>query len=442
MVQLDSTVFERHHVADIADYIAERDFDDQYDFIKRLSPEQAGAVFDYLPIGHQVALATQFSHVAMSRILPYMSQDIATDLLNQLDTLDTAGPILNRLPRALAQRFRQLLQYPDDTAGGIMQTDMISIPASASVTTAIQLIRRQADSIDRTHGFQVFITDKQVLTGTVLLASVLLADDTELIHEIASVQKDPISVPVHLPTESVAAIFQKYDLSVLPVLDDNQQLVGVITSDSVLDVIIDEATEDIYKLSGTSDVSETQLLTGSLWWAIRSRLSWLVLTIIGGLGSAMIIRLYTTYFTPVQFSLAVSLSFIPLLMGLGGNMGNQSATIIVRSLSTGFIKPDQTGRYIIRELCIGLVIATSLAIGLYSLMWLIGYSLILCTIVAIALFLNITVASTLGAGLPVVFNKVAIDPAIASAPFISMSLDIISQLIYFALTLWVIQYFL
>ncbi|MDG2264587.1 MAG: magnesium transporter, partial [Candidatus Marinamargulisbacteria bacterium] len=301
----------------------------------------------------------------------------------------------------------------------------------------IASVRLQADLLNKEYGFHIFITDhKKRLVGFTTLADILLANDSATIKSIRS--DNPIAVPVTMRRNEVVMICQKYDLSIIPVINDTNVLIGIITSDDIMDVVVEEATEDLYKLSGTHDISESQLLSGSIWRAIRSRMPWLLLTIFGGIASASLIHTYADQFTYSEFSLALSLSFLPLLMGLGGNMGNQSATIFVRSLSTGFIKLDHAKRYISRECFIGCSMGALLAIILFGLTVLMSNSLLFSAVVSSALWLNISLASLIGASLPVMFERFSIDPAVASAPFISMSLDIISQLVYFSLTLLIL----
>jgi magnesium transporter len=214
--------------------------------------------------------------------------------------------------------------------------------------------------------------------------------------------------------------------------------VGLITVDDIVDVVIEEATEDLYKLSGTSDYDEQKLLEGHIGYAIKSRLPWLIITIFGGLIGSHIITKYASVFSSHHFTLALSLSFAPLLVGLGGNIGNQSATIIVRGLSTGYVRIDKPFRYILRETAIGFTIGLILSIFLYIVtLYFVGNPL-LTKIVSISLLINLTTASLIGSSLPIILKKLSIDPAVASAPFLSTSIDIIGQLIYFALTLYVI----
>jgi magnesium transporter len=436
---LISSFFDKYHSADIAETLEMVGIDQQLGFFMLVPPKLNASVFEHLDLHHQIELAKCLSNSTMSAILTHMSRDNAVDLLDELNksNADISEQLLIRLPKSLSGHFQELLTYPDNSAGAIMDSRMVIIPENLLIKDAIASVRLQADLLDKEHGFHIFITDhKKRLVGFTTLADILLSNDSATIKSIRS--DNPIAVPVTMSRHDVVMVCQKYDLSIIPVIDDQDVLIGIITSDDIMDVVIEEATEDLYKLSGTHDISEAQLLGGSIWRAIRSRMPWLLLTIFGGIASASLIHTYANRFQFAEFSLALSLSFVPLLMGLGGNIGNQSATIFVRSLSTGFIKLGQAKGYIGRECFVGWLMGGLLAIVLFGLTMLMNNSLLFSAVVSLALWLNMSLASLIGASLPVMFNRLSIDPAVASAPFISMSLDIISQLVYFSLTLFIL----
>lgn len=236
--------------------------------------------------------------------------------------------------------------------------------------------------------------------------------------------------------EEVARVFRKYDAAVIPVVDKSNHLVGIITVDDIVDVVIEEATEDIYKLSGTSDIEQEKLLSGKIFLAVKSRIPWLLLTIIGGFIASTIINIYSDLFKAHFFSLALSLSFVPLLMGLGGNVANQSATIIVRGLSTGHVDPKDALKHIGREILVGLTIGLFISTLVFIFNIALQHPPTFSYIVFLAIVADIFTAALIGSSLPIIFHKIKIDPAVASAPFISTTLDIIGQLIYFALIIF------
>ena len=430
--------FKEHHPADIADALEELSDEDKNRFFSIVKPALSGNVLEEMSMTDQITLISDLKLDQAARVVDEMEPDDAVDLLEELYQEDAqkATDIIDSLPDQEADELITLLSYPEDSAGAIMTSNYCSIPEDLSVAEALSDIKSQSLP-DTTSSFFIFIIDtNHQLKGYTTLRRLLLAKSDE---KVRSIRTDyPVIAHTLHDQEDVAKDFQKYNLVVIPVIDDRQKLVGIITVDDVVDVVIEEATEDIYKLSGTADITEEKLLSGSLTRAIKSRLPWLLLTIIGGLVASWLITTYSMRYTFTQFPLALSLSFVPLLMGLGGNVGNQSATIFVRGLSTGIIKPKDSLKLIARELIVGLLIGLILGISLFALCLNLGYSQSFCIIVSLALGANIATASFIGASLPLIFNKLDIDPAVASAPFISMTLDIVSQIIYFALTFWIL----
>jgi magnesium transporter len=345
------------------------------------------------------------------------------------------------LPTEEAKDIKELLQYPENTAGSIMTNAFLSIPEDLKVADALTLFRTQKPPDSEVAFYMYVVNTQHQLVGYISLRNLLLAPPTATIK---SIRNDyPIHAHVLMDQEDIAKLIQKYDLITLPIIDDHNKLVGLITIDDVVDVVVEEATEDLYKLSGTSDSTEHDLISGKLTHSLLARSPWLCITILGGIISAYLITTFSKQFTDTHFTLALSLSFIPLLMGFGGNIGNQSATIIVRGISTGTVNVLKPFQYIFRETLIGLIMGSTwgivLLLGSYYLM---HHSLLFSSIIAISLLCNITSAAVIGASLPLLLKKGNIDPAIASAPLISSTLDILGQIIYFILTLKIIQHFL
>lgn len=431
--------FQKYHEADIAEALGEFSLEDQYQFFVNLRPEIAVEILEQMGVGQQIQLIQDFRTELAAQYLENMDPDDAVDLIEELyeENEIKAETIIQAMKGEEAEDIRELMSYEEDTAGAIMTTEFVAI--SEHLTVAEGLAALKGSELPETEvSFYIFIlnTQKQ-LVGYTTLRDLIVTDPSKKIEEIR--HEYPIQLHFSTDQEDVTQQFQKYEISVLPVVDDNQVLIGIITVDDIVDVMIEETTEDIYKMSGTSDIDEEKLLTGKLIYALRSRLPWLVLTILGGLVASMVITTYSKTFSTGLFTLALSLSFVPLLMGLGGNVGNQSATIFVRGLSTGLIKERHYYLYILRETligsCIGLILATVVVLFLIAT----ANPIVFSIIVGASLFANLTVAALIGSSLPILFNKVHIDPAVASAPFISTTLDIIGQVIYFSLTLYVLS---
>lgn len=431
----------QHHFADIADALEELNSTDITHFFSSTPIRLSSQVLTKISLKNQLSLIQALTLPQSTNIIADMPINDAAYLLEELHDTDSkkATTIINNLTPDQANEIKQLLAFPEHSAGSLMTSEYVSIPENLTAAKALSLIKNSYPP-NSTSSFFIFIVNKKgELKGYSTLRNILLAPANQPIREIR--KEYPVTATTKMDQEDVAKAFQKYNLVVIPVINRFEKLVGIITIDEIVDVVIEEATEDMIKLSGTSEITEEKLLSGKISASIFSRLPWLLLTIIGGLIAAWIISYFSTIYTASTFPLALLLSFVPLLMGLGGNVGNQSATIFVRGLSTGLIKPKSTIQLILREGVIGAIIGLILSLLLIGLTAILNITTSLSLIVASALFINIVVASLIGASFPLIFKHLNIDPAVASAPFISMTLDIISQLIYFSLSLGVIQLF-
>ena len=433
--------FKNYHEADIAEALSHLTIEEQHQFFLNANPELGADVLEEMTLLQQIELIKQLKTTLAAKYVEKMEPDDAADLIEELQDTDEskANDIIKALPQSEANDIQELLTYLPHSAGSIMTSQHISIPENLSIKNAITHIQDQ-NPPDSEISFYIYITNKKhQLIGYTTLRNLLMTPDTKTIK---SIRNDyPIKAHINDDQEEVALLFQKYDVVALPVVNDNNQLVGLITVDDVVDIVVEEATEDLYKLSGTSEINEEKLLHGHIIHPILSRIPWLIITILGGIIASYLITYFSTQFNATLFPLAVSISFIPMLMGLAGNVGNQSATIVVRGIATGHFKTNNTLKYIMRELFIGLVIGLIIGGVVFIFAYFIlHFQPLLISIVSLAILLNITTATLLGTFLPLLLRQLHIDPAIASAPFISTSLDIIGQIIYFMLTISIINY--
>ncbi|RAP34310.1 magnesium transporter [Candidatus Marinamargulisbacteria bacterium SCGC AG-439-L15] len=433
--------FHRYHEADIADALKDMSLEDQKLFFYRVKPELAAEVLEEMDVTFQLNLITEIKTERAAKFIEEMEPDEAVDLLEDLFLEDEtkAEEIIDALPEEDAEDIRELLSYEEGTAGALMTSEYTWIPENLTVKQAVKSFRAQKPP-DSEVSFYIFIVDEAShLVGYTTIRELVLSDLTQRVQEV---RKDyPVKVQASMDQEEVAKLFQKYDVVVMPVLDDEDCLVGIITVDDVVDVVVEEATEDLYKLSGTSDIGESKLLHGKVVYAIWSRIPWLLMTVFGGIIASYVMKIYAENLPIVSLvPLALSLSFVPLLMGLGGNVGNQSATIIVRALATGELRENESFVIIAREVFVGLCIGVSLGGIVFLSLLLMDHSSPFSLIVSASIVLNSLLAALIGSSLPIIFKKFNIDPAIASAPFISTSLDIIGQIVYFVLTMGAILY--
>ena len=371
-----------------------------------------------------------------------MDKDDAVDLLEALLNEDhgQATAILDKLPLEDQEELNRLLTYKEDSAGALMNTEFIEIPENLHVRDA--LIRyKKASPSDSDAAFYLFIVNNyNQIKGVISLRKLLLAEPDSLVSDIRN--NYPIKVNVNTDQEDVANIFQKYRSIVLPVVDDLDIILGVITIDDVVDVVVEEANEDILKLSGTSgdDIQNNKLIKGSILYSLVHRMPWLFVTILGGIFASMIMIHYAEKLDFSTVSLSFILSYVPLLMGLGGNVGNQSATILVRTLALSGV--EHRLRIIFRETLVGGVIGTIIGALVGGYVIAITEHRLMAICIGITIALNMAIASFIGTALPIVLKSLNIDPAVASAPFISSALDIIGQVLYFTITIYIFTLYL
>ena len=395
-------------------------------------------------IDDQIEIFQNFKGKTATEIFEHMDKDDAVDLLEALldKNEQKAQELMNSLDVAQQIQLKRLLSYKEDTAGALMTPDYVSIPELLTVNDALNVYKKDHPKSNDAAFYLFIVNDFQQIKGIISIRDLLLSDSDTAIRDIRN--NYPIKVHVDTDQEEVAKIFQKYRSMLLPVVDDMDVLLGVITVDDVVDVVIEEATEDLYKLSGTAgdDIESKKLLQGNIFYSIGHRLPWLGVSIIGGIIASFIMVFYSIQLKPGNMSLAIILSFIPLLIGLGGNVGNQSATIIVRAIATKDIPDDSNIRPIIRETSIGILIGVLVAVFIGVYVFLTTNNQVFSLCVALTIIVNTGFASLLGSTLPIILNRFNIDPAIASAPFISTAIDIIGQIIYFSIAMALFQLFL
>lgn len=361
-------------------------------------------------------------------ILDLMSQDDIVDKLNELDEEEKLG-ILTYLDIEDAIEVAELLDYDEDSAGGKMTKDYVTLSADMTVNDAIEHLRK--DGPDAETIYYVFVTDlEEKLKGVISLRELIVAKAETLIEEIMN--PHVISVREDADQEEVARLVSKYDFLVIPVVDENDTLKGIITIDDIIDVIEEEATEDILKIAGSSDLEnfdEEDSVFKRITNAVRSRLPWLIITIFGGLMSAGVI----SRFSGALSANATLALFMPLLAGMGGNVGTQSSTITVRTLALSNIEGWQVVRTLLQEISIGVIVGTVCSMIVAVVSYVTHGDMLISLIVGVAMFANIVTAATIGTMVPLTFKRIGVDPAVASAPFISTTIDITGLSIYFTL---------
>ena len=362
-----------------------------------------------------------FEPVEVAKFLEEVSSDDMADILNLLPE-EKASAILNLLKREESEELEELMAYPADTAGGIMSVDPFSLNETIKAIDAIKAIQtsEEAEMV-----FYLYVTDEfDRLTGVVSLRDlVTFQPGTELKSIMVT---DVISVAPETDQEEVARLVSKYNLLAIPVVDSDGSLLGIVTVDDVVDVIREEATEDFLRMAGVG--KDREILLKSTLESVKLRLPWLFATWVGGIVVAWV----SGYFESVLNFIAV-VAFIPVIIGMGGNVGTQSTTIIVRGFATGRIHLGQVGKTILKEIRIGLILGIfyGILLGIVASLKFIDAPPRLGLVVGLAICASMFIATTFGTIVPILLRKLDVDPAIASGPFVTTSTDLFGILIYF-----------
>jgi magnesium transporter len=402
--------------------------------LDRLTPADRKAVFDLIRSDAERAevLAT-LEFAAGTHLLGDLDPEVAGRIVRHMST-DDASALLRELPRdrtdqilaALgeeAEDVESLLAYPEGTAGALMSPDYLALEEDLSVKAAIERVQRMGRS---DASFYVYVVDeRQKLVGVLSLRQLITQPPDKLLRDFMT--PDPLRVTPDADQEEVSRIVARYDLLAVPVVDASNRLVGVVTVDDVIDVLRDQTTEELLKVAGTS-VEEVGL-PGPLRGAWL-RLPWLAVSFSGGLlGIYLLAR-----FEPVLERMLQIAFFLPVVLGMGGNLANQCAMVVVRGLATGQLALHQVGRILRHELGTGLLLALLFSAALLGMGLLMGFEVRrLPLVVALGLFTLMSLAAALGTVMPLAFRRLGVDPAIASGPLVTTAIDVLGIAAFFSI---------
>ena len=406
-------LLEKSHPADVAhvlDRLTGADLRAAFDLIR--SNEDRGEVLSLLDFASRAALVADLDAEDAARIVSHMATDDAAEVLRQLPRARSEA-ILACLGEG-AEEVESLLDYPHETAGAIMSPEYFALPETLSVRDATARLQQRGD---HEASFYVYVVDERsYLVGVLSLRQLIMQPPEKMLRDF--MVADPIRVTTDTDQEEVARIVARYDLLAVPVVDASNQLVGVVTVDDVIDVMSEEATEDILKLAGTTveEIQSPGMLRGA--WI---RFPWLAVAFAGGL-----LGIYLLGRFEVLLSRVVPIAFfLPIILGMGGNVGSQCSMVVVRGIATGRFEVGSSWRVLGHELGTGLLLAFTFSVTLAGLATLLGYGpKLLPVVVALGIFTSITLAATLGTVLPLLLSRLGTDPAVASGPFVTTSIDV------------------
>ncbi len=409
---------------EIAELIEELDDETRVELFRLLDVETASEVIAELSSESREDVIDEMSDSDLAQIVEEMDSDDAADLVAEMED-GRAERVLAAMDPQDSSDIKALLEYGEDTAGGLMQHELVSVPITASVDEAIAQIRLKHAEIENIH--KVFVVDqKGCLVGDVDLIPLILNRPETPIEQL--MDSDPLSVPVEMDQEEVAREFRKYDAVVMPVVDENGQLLGRITIDDVVDVMEEEAAEDMFMLAGAAE----DLLTSSIFKNASTRMFWLAVCWLGGVVNSIMIR----NFESTLAQLVGLAAFMPIVLGMGGNVGSQSVTMVVRGIATGLIDTLSFYTLLLKQIGVGALLGGIFGAMLSLVVYFLYHgSLHMSLVVGISIFNSMTLASLVGTLMPVCFYKLGKDPAVASGPLMSTFMDMIGVVAYFGVAL-------
>lgn len=409
------------HPADIAEILNNIKYERILYIFKLFDDITAGEVLLELEENIREKILRDSKPEEISNIVEQLDTDDATDIVGELSD-EIAEKVLQKLDKEDSDEVKELLKYQEDTAGGLMSSDFVYVDEEATVKEAIKAVRAYADEFD--HIYHLYVLSKEgVLLGMVHLKYLLI---TPLKEKVKSVMEDDlIYVNAELDQEEVATIMEKYDLVAIPVVDSNKKMLGRITIDDIVDVIHEEASEDISKFAG---LSEEQERTDSVFTITRIRLPWLLVALVLELLGAILLQNYEAFLK----EMVIATFFIPVVMAMGGSSGTQAAIVMVRGLSNDGMWSTNLFKKLLKEFAVailnGIICALALFIGTSVLFPQVPLKFVLS--LSVALLLVIISATMLGSGIPLFLKKLGSDPAIATGPFVTTTNDIIGIVIY------------
>lgn len=388
----------------------------------RLIPkDKAAEVFSNMDSSMQTYLVTMFTEKELKELLDDLYMDDTVDMLEELPA-NLVKRILATVSASDRSMINQLLNYPEDSAGSIMTTEYVDLREEMTVGQAMAHIKKTG--IHKETIYTCYITERRKLVGIVSAKDLMTTDDDVPIKDL--METEIISVYTHADQEQVAQLFTKYDLLALPVIDQDGRMVGIVTFDDAMDVMVDEATEDITKMAAINPSEKTYFETSVLQHA-KNRIPWLLILMFTSIITGTIITKYENAFAAIP----LLVSFIPMLMDTGGNCGSQSATLIIRGIALDEIRFTDLFKVMFKEFRISLIVGAFLAVANGVRIFIQYHNPGLAVVIACSLMGTVIMAKLVGCILPLLAKKVNLDPAIMASPLITTLVDTFSILIYF-----------
>ena len=417
-------------VIDIADNIKDLEIDEIAKIIRLLNKDMAADLFSELPLSVETELLSKLTDKEAVFIINEMFADDAADVLDEMPA-SIVRRILKQCDKDTRSDINKLLNYPEDSAGSVMTVEYAELKSDLTIKQAITTLRKEIDEYETINVCYV-VDNSRKLLGHLSLKDILLADPKEIILDVA--HKDTICVKTTTDQEEVGKLFKKYDLTVMPVVDSEDRLVGIITIDDIMDIMEEEATEDIEKMAAISP-SDKPYLEISPWQTWKARIPWLLLLMISATFTGQIISNFETSLAV----LPILTAYIPMLMDTGGNAGSQASVTIIRSLSLNQVNFKDIGKVIWKELRVSIMVGATLAVANFAKLMLVdnmifkntAVTLSVAGVICLTIFMIVVVAKFIGCTLPILTKKLGFDPTVMASPFITTIVDALGLLVYF-----------
>ena len=408
---------------DAAEYLASLDIELLPKVFRLLRKSTAAEIFPELDSELQEAIISSITDSEITKLVEELFIDDTVDILEELPA-SVVSRILSAAKPNTRSELNRFLKYPQNSAGSVMTSEFISVHSNMTVAEAIDRIRKTGKNKETI--YVVYVTDSsRVLKGFMELRDLIFSDREEFIENV--MESSIISATTLDDREFAASLISKYDLLALPIVDTESRLVGIVTVDDALDVIEEEATEDIEMMAAISPTDKPYLKTG-IFETWRKRIPWLIFLLI----SSMITGGIITYYEDALGAMVILTAFIPTLMGTGGNAGGQASVTIIRGLSLGEIRMGDILRILWKEFNISLLCGITLSIVIFGKAMLVDRtSFTVALVVAISLLITVIIAKIVGCALPILAKRIGFDPAVMASPFITTIVDAVSLLVYF-----------
>jgi len=410
-------------------FFMEQSKDNRMKMYAYLSPDEVADIMEHIDLEETKEYITEMDPRFASMVFAEMATDDAVDILNGLEK-DKVASFLTIMDSESAEEIKQLLHYEEKTAGSIMTTEFVSIDKSQTVQETMRQLKREGPDAETIYYLYVVDEDKQ-LVGVLSLRDLIVSDEDTLISDIMS--EKVVAVSVAKDQEEIASMMRDYDFLAVPVVDFQNHLLGIITVDDILDVMDEEASDDYSKLAAVADVDKPD---DSPFKAAKKRLPWLIILLFLGMLTASLIDQFEDTLEQVA-TLAI---FIPLIAGMAGNTGTQSLAVAVRGIATGDYGKQKKMVLMLKETGTGLITGSVCGIVIVLVIYVWKQEFFLGLLVGAALLVTLTIATLSGSVIPLIMNKLKIDPAVASGPFITTINDLISTFIYFGLATTFMSY--